>query len=149
VRPRSRLIPWYTEVNFCTRVDSKDAEIERICGDNYQDFLSSLQTLTTIKTYTSDLRDTITRLDASVAQTGRGVVEKKRALLQSKRTAGNLDSAIDTLQACLRLLDVVARVGAMIQEGKYWSALRVCRFYIPHITDADQYNALFTFGSVS
>jgi exocyst complex component 6 len=122
VRPRSRLTPWHTEVNFCTglRVDFKDAEIERICGVNYQDFLLSLQTLTTIKTYTSDLRNTIARLDASVAQTRRGVVEKERALLQSKRTAGNLGSAIDTLQACLRLLDVVARAGTMIQEGKYW-----------------------------
>lgn len=113
------------------RVASKDAEIEKICGDNYQDFIASLSTLSSIKTYTTNLRETITTLDSNVAQIGRGVVEKKRALLQSKKTAANLDEAIDTMQACLRVLDVVNRVGEMVREGKYWSALRV-RKYIIH-----------------
>lgn len=72
------------------------------------------------------MREKIGTLDTSVSQVGRGLVEKKRALLQSKKTAANLDEAIDTLQACLRVLDVVNRVGEMVKEGKYWSALRVC-----------------------
>jgi hypothetical protein len=71
------------------------------------------------------LRERITTLDANVSQVGRGLVEKKRALLQSKKTAANLDEAIDTLQSCLRVLDVLNRIGDMVKEGKYWSALRV------------------------
>ena len=106
-------------------VESKDAEIQTICGDNYQEFISSVSTLLSIKSYTTNLRETITSLDQSVSTVGRGLVEKKRALLQSKKTAASLDEAIDTLQACLRVLDVVNRVGEMIKEGKYWSALRV------------------------
>ncbi|KAJ8093400.1 Rab GTPase-binding exocyst subunit S15 [Marasmius tenuissimus] len=70
------------------------------------------------------MKENIATLDASVSQLGRGLVEKKRNLLQNKKTAANLDEAIDTLQACLRVLDVVHRVGEMIREGKYWSALR-------------------------
>ncbi|OCH92199.1 rsec15 [Obba rivulosa] len=105
-------------------IQSKDAEIESICGDNYQEFISSVSTLFSIKSYTTNLREKITTLDSSVSQVGRGLVEKKRALLQSKKTAANLDEAIDTLQACLRVLDVVNRVGEMVKEGKYWSALR-------------------------
>lgn len=106
-------------------IDSKDTEIEQICADNYQEFIGSVSTLFTIKSYTTNLRDTITSLYQSVAQVGQGVVEKKRALLKSKKTVANLDEAIDTLQASLRILDVVNRVGEMIEEGKYWSALRV------------------------
>lgn len=106
-------------------IESKDAEIETICGDNYQEFINSVSTLFSVKSYTTNIRENITALDAGVEQVGRGLVEKKRALLQSKKTAGNLDEAIDTLQACLRVLDVVNRVGEMIKEGKYWSALRV------------------------
>ncbi|KDR83938.1 hypothetical protein GALMADRAFT_236441 [Galerina marginata CBS 339.88] len=105
-------------------IDSKDAEIEKICSDNYQDFISSVSTLFTVKSYTDKMKENISTLDASVAQLGGGLVEKKRALLQSKKTAANLDEAIDTLQACLRVLDVVDRVGEMIIAGKYWSALR-------------------------
>jgi hypothetical protein len=107
-------------------IDSKDAEIEKTCGDNYQDFISSVSTLFTVKSYTHNLRDKIATLDSSVSQIGHGVAEKKRALLQSKKTATNLDEAIDSLQASLRILDVVHRVGEMVKEGKYWSALRVC-----------------------
>ncbi|KAN0128553.1 Exocyst complex subunit Sec15-like domain containing protein [Lactarius tabidus] len=105
-------------------IDSKDAEIEKICSENYQDFISSVSTLFTVKSYTHNLRDKIGTLDSSVSQIGRGLAEKKRALLQSKKTATNLDEAIDSLQASLRILDVVNRVGEMVKEGKYWSALR-------------------------
>ena len=35
-----------------------------------------------------------------------------------------MDDAIETLQACLRLLDLVQRVDDMIKKGKYWGALR-------------------------
>ncbi|KAG5651378.1 hypothetical protein H0H81_008877 [Sphagnurus paluster] len=105
-------------------VQAKDAEIEKICGDNYQDFISSVSTLFTVKSYTDKMKENILSLDTSVSQLGRGLVDKKRTLLQSKKTAANLDEAIDTLQACLRVLDVVNRVGEMIKEGKYWGALR-------------------------
>jgi hypothetical protein len=110
-------------------IESKDAEIEKICGDNYQDFISSVSTLFTVKSYTDKMKENIQSLDTSVSQLGRGLVEKKRTLLQSKKTAANLDEAIDTLQACLRVLDVVNRVGEMIKEGKYWGALRVRYLY--------------------
>ena len=108
-------------------VESKEAEIEKICADNYQDFVNSVSTLFTIKSYTTNLRDKISTLDSSVTQVGRSLVEKKKALLQTKKTASNLDEAIDNLQACLKVLDVVNRVGQMIQEEKYWSALRVSK----------------------
>ncbi|KAH8113224.1 exocyst complex component, sec15 subunit [Phellopilus nigrolimitatus] len=105
-------------------VQSKEADIEKICADNYQDFISSVSTLFTIKSYTTNLRDKISTLDSNVTQVGRGLVEKKKALLQTKKTAANLDEAIDNLQACLKVLDVVDRVGEMINDGKYWTALR-------------------------
>lgn len=111
-------------------IESKDAEIEKICVENYQDFISSVSTLFTVKSYTDKMKDTIASLDTSVAQLGGGLVEKKRNLLQTKKTAANLDEAIDTLQACLRVLDVVNRVSEMVKEGKYWSALRVRRSYL-------------------
>lgn len=106
-------------------VESKESEIEKICADNYQEFISSVSTLFTIKSYTNNLRDKISTLDSSVTQVGKTLVEKKKDLLQSKKTAANLDEAIDNLQACLKVLDVVNRVGQMIKEGRYWSALRV------------------------
>ncbi|KAG6337221.1 hypothetical protein ID866_1851 [Astraeus odoratus] len=110
--------------NLQALIEAKDSEIESICTENYQEFISSVSTLFTVKSYATSLRDKITTLDESVGHVGKGLVEKKRALLQSKKTAAHLDEAIDTLQACLKLLDVIDRIGDMIREGKFWSALR-------------------------
>lgn len=51
--------------------------------------------------------------------------KQKRALLEQKKVARNIDDAIETLQTCLRLLDLVHRIDEMVREGKYWGALRV------------------------
>jgi hypothetical protein len=45
-----------------------------------------------------------------------------------------MDDAIETLQTCLRLLDLVHRVGEMIREGKYWGALRVSPPFVQLLT---------------
>lgn len=107
-------------------VESKETEIQQICSDNYQDFVSSVSTMLNVRSSTANLRDRITSLDESVNQAGRALAEKKKTLLKAKKTAVNLDEAIETLQACLRLLDLINRIGELIQQEKYYSALRVC-----------------------
>ena len=87
--------------------------------------MSSVSTLLTVRSYTMNLRERVALLDQSVTTVGRNLAMKKKELLQSKRTAANLDEAIDTLQGCLRILDLVKRVRDMIKDGRYWSALRV------------------------
>ena len=62
-------------------IDSKDAEIEKICSDNYQDFISSVSTLFTVKAYTAKMKESIASLDESVAKIGGGLVEKNLELL--------------------------------------------------------------------
>jgi hypothetical protein len=97
----------------------------------------------TIRQGTVHLRRRIGELDGQMGDVGRALGEKvcqpecasfvvlgakpeqKRALLEQKKVARNMDDAIETLQTCLRLLDLVHRVGEMIREGKYWGALRV------------------------
>lgn len=67
--------------------------------------------------------------------------KQKRALLEQKKVARNMDDAIETLQTCLRLLDLVHRIGEMVREGKYWGALRVCFVCNPWSIHADQYTS--------
>jgi hypothetical protein len=105
--------------------ESKETEIQQICGDNYQDFVSSVSAMLNVRSSTNTLRDRIISLDESVNQAGRALAEKKKALLKAKKAAMNLDEAIDSLQACLRILDLVNRISVLIKDGKYYSALRV------------------------
>ena len=65
-------------------IESKDAEIERICSENYQDFIASVSTLFTVKAYTDAMKESITSLDGSVSQLGKGLVEKKRICFKTR-----------------------------------------------------------------
>ncbi|KAF8323410.1 exocyst complex component, sec15 subunit [Clavulina sp. PMI_390] len=119
----SRQLPAYlSTINGL--IDSKDEEIQKICRENYIDFVASVSTLLKVRSHTVDLRKRVEVLDTSVASAGKGLASKKKELLQNRKTAANLDSGIDTLQSCLRILDVIKRVRDMIKEGRYWSALR-------------------------
>ncbi|ORX36771.1 putative exocyst complex subunit Sec15 [Kockovaella imperatae] len=108
-----------------TFVEEKEKEIQQICEGNYEDFVSSVSTLLTIRQGTGQIKRRIGELDGQMGDVGRSLGEKKRALLEQKKVARNMDDAIETLQTCLRLLDLVHRVGEMIREGKYWGALRM------------------------
>ncbi|WVN88298.1 uncharacterized protein L203_103503 [Cryptococcus depauperatus CBS 7841] len=105
-------------------VEEKEKDIEKICEENYEDFVSSVSTLLSIRQGTGHLRRRIGELDGQMGDVGRALGEKKRALLEQKKVARNIDDAIETLQTCLRLLDLVHRIGEMVREGKYWGALR-------------------------
>lgn len=50
---------------------------------------------------------------------------QKKALLDARRVGQNIDDAIDTLQACLRVLDMASKVAKLIEDEKFFSALRV------------------------
>lgn len=41
----------------------------------------------------------------------------------------NVDEAIETIQACLRVLDLANRIDGLIQSKKYYSALRVSKLW--------------------
>lgn len=52
-------------------------------------------------------------------------VVQKKALLEARRVGQNIDEAIDTLQACLRVLDLSSKIQRLIEDEKFFSALRV------------------------
>jgi len=45
-------------------------------------------------------------------------------MLESRRVGQNIDDTIDTLQACLRVLDLSDKVGRLIEKRKHYAALR-------------------------
>ena len=50
---------------------------------------------------------------------------QKRDLLENRKIGQNIDDSIDVLQACLRVLDVSAKIAALIKQKKYYPALRL------------------------
>ncbi|KAI5477595.1 exocyst complex component, sec15 subunit [Pseudohyphozyma bogoriensis] len=105
-------------------VQQKEEEIEAVCTRNYQDFVGSVSALLRVRQGTVSLKHRVVELNEEVQKSGGHVADKKKALLDARRVGQNIDEAIDTLQACLRVLDMDSRVTGLIENQKYFSALR-------------------------
>ncbi|GAA5957372.1 hypothetical protein JCM21900_006878 [Sporobolomyces salmonicolor] len=105
-------------------VAEKEKEIEAVCARNYQEFVGSVSALLRVRQGTVSLKHRVVELNDEVQKSGGGVAEKKKALLDARRVGQNIDETIDTLQACLRVLDLSSKIQSLIENEKYFSALR-------------------------
>lgn len=105
-------------------VQEKEDEIENVCNANHQDFASAVDKLLKVRSGTVSLKHRISELNEEVQAGGQSLSSKKKSLLETRKVAQNVDEAIETLQLCLRVLDMANRVDSLIESKKYYSALR-------------------------
>ncbi|SCZ91409.1 BZ3500_MvSof-1268-A1-R1_Chr1-2g01390 [Microbotryum saponariae] len=132
-------------------VAEKESEIEAVCAKNYQNFVGSVSALLRVRQGTISLKHRVVELNEEVQKSGGGLAVKvcrcilksrhggmvahssltttstaaqKKSLLEARRVGQNIDEAIDTLQACLRVLDMANKVQSLIENEKFFSALR-------------------------
>ncbi|CAG8604575.1 6893_t:CDS:10 [Acaulospora morrowiae] len=105
-------------------VRKKEGEIERMCNSNYQEFVHSVDQLLKVRQGTVNLKNKIIDLNYDEQKSGKKVAAKKKELIQTRRTQKNIDEAVETLQLCLHVLDMANRVQNLVEERRYFSALR-------------------------
>ncbi|PWN42536.1 exocyst complex subunit Sec15-like protein [Ceraceosorus guamensis] len=105
-------------------VKEKEDEIERICKGNHEDFVSATDRLLKVRSGTVSLRHRIGELNEEVKAGGESLSAKKKSLRETRQVGANLDEAIETLQLCLRVLDMTSRVEGLIENRRYYAALR-------------------------
>ncbi|CAG8582591.1 18435_t:CDS:10 [Dentiscutata erythropus] len=110
---------------LATFVRKKEGEIERMCNSNYQEFVHSVDQLLKVRQGTVNLKNKIIDLNYDVQKSGKKVAAKKKELIQTRKIQKNIDEAVDTFQLCLHVLDMANRVNHLVEERKYYSALRV------------------------
>lgn len=105
-------------------VREKDREIEAVCDANHSEFVAAVDKLLKVRSGTVTLKHRIGELNEDVQAGGSSLGNKKRQLLETQRTAANVNEAIGALQVCLRVLDMANLVDGLIVEKKYFAALR-------------------------
>lgn len=65
----------------------KEAEVERLCNEHYQDFVSAVERLATIREGTRELRDRVVMVNDTLQMTGRDLVEKVKRVWDPLLTA--------------------------------------------------------------
>ncbi|OAV99216.1 hypothetical protein PTTG_06855 [Puccinia triticina 1-1 BBBD Race 1] len=102
----------------------KEAEIEAVSRGHYQDFLGSVDKLLSVRQGTLALRSHVVSLDASLQTAGTSLAAGRSSLLDARKVATNIQETIETLQACLKVLDLSKKLSQQISQRKFYSALR-------------------------
>ncbi|WFC98728.1 Rab GTPase-binding exocyst subunit S15 [Malassezia yamatoensis] len=105
-------------------VRQKDEEIQQVCNENHQEFVSSVDELLIVRSGTVSLKHRINELDQEIQASGHALSSKKRDLIDKQKTVQNLDEALESLQLCMHVLEMSVLVNDLIQQKKYYSALR-------------------------
>jgi hypothetical protein len=102
----------------------KEAEVEKLCNEHYQDFVAAVERLTTIREGTRELRDRIVGLNDTLQTTGQDLVERKTDLASAKAVHRNMTQGIDTLNRCLHVLRLANRAKHQLETRALYAALQ-------------------------
>lgn len=109
---------------FDSFANDREAEIERICNANHQDFVSSVDSLLRIRDQTVQMSGEILQLNESIQESIEKLATQKQALVDSRGVRQNINEAIQALNACLNVLRLANQVQDMLREKNYYAALR-------------------------
>ncbi|RPB06115.1 exocyst complex subunit Sec15-like protein [Choiromyces venosus 120613-1] len=119
----------------------RESEIERLCNNNHQDFVSSVNQLLTVRKGTVDLTEEILKLNQSIQKSTNKLVEQKKALVDSRDVRQNIDEATQALRLCLEVLGLANRVGDLLKQKKHYAALRTLdELQNVHLKEVMQYD---------
>ncbi|GAB7343649.1 hypothetical protein MBLNU457_1641t1 [Dothideomycetes sp. NU457] len=102
----------------------RDAEIERICNSNHQEFISSVNQLQRVREGTMSLTAEIMNLSQSIEASTEKLAEQKKALVDSRGIRQNIDETSQALKDCLEVLRLSNQVHELLGKGNHYAALR-------------------------
>ena len=102
----------------------RDAEIERICNTNHQEFITSVNQLQSVREGTVTLTSEIMELSKSIEASTEKLAEQKKALVDSRSVRQNIDDATQALKDCLEVLRLANQVHDLLGKKNHYAALR-------------------------
>ena len=102
----------------------REAEIERICHSNHQDFIGSVKQLQHVREGTVELTSEILDLSQSIETSTEKLAQQKKTLVDSRGVRQNIDDTSQALQACLEVLRLANQVHDLLAKQSHYAALR-------------------------
>ncbi|KAF2484656.1 exocyst complex subunit Sec15-like-domain-containing protein [Neohortaea acidophila] len=102
----------------------REAEIQRICNTNHQEFINSVNQLQSVREGTVSLTSEIMELSRSIEATTEKLAEQKKALVDSRGVRQNIDDTTQALKDCLEVLRLANQVYDLLSKKSHYAALR-------------------------
>jgi len=118
----------------------READIERICNTNHQEFVTSVNQLLRIRKGTVTLTSEILDLNQSIQASTEKLAEQKKALVESRSHRQNIDETSRALQDCLAVLRLANQVHDLLAKKSHYAALRALdELQTVHLRGVTQY----------
>lgn len=102
----------------------READIEKMCNNNHQEFVSSVNSLLRVREGTVRLTTEILQLNQSIQASTEKLAEQKKALVDSRGVRQNIDETSEALNACLDVLRLANQVHDLLTKKNHYAALR-------------------------
>ena len=120
--------------------EDREAEIERICNTNHQEFTTSVHQLLRVREGTINLTSEILSLNQSIQSSTEKLSEQKRALVESRGVRQNIDETTQALNDCLEVLRLANQVHDLLAKKEHYAALRALdELQNVHLREVTQY----------
>lgn len=106
-------------------ISEKEVEIEEICNYHYQEFLSSVDELLTMRKDVLNLRESVLMSNRILQNSGNIVLEKAKTLQSKRVIKQNIIEQIEVINTCLFILGLCKRINDYVEQGKVFLALKV------------------------
>ena len=104
--------------------DDREAEIEKICNSNHQEFTASVSQLLKVRQGGNKLATDITDLNKAIQTSTEKLADQKRSLKESRAVRSNIDDSTAALDACLEVLRLANYVHDLLGQKNHYAALR-------------------------
>lgn len=104
--------------------EDRNKEIERICNAYHQEFITSVNSLLSVREDTVNMTAEILELNESIQESIQKLAKQKKALVDSRSVGQNIADANQALNACLNVLRLANQVVDLLKEKNHYGALR-------------------------
>jgi NADH:ubiquinone oxidoreductase subunit C len=126
--------------NLAQYAEEREADIERMCNSNHQEFLTSVNQLQKVREGTVNLTSEILKLNQSIQASTEKLADQKQALVDSRGVRQNIDEATQALKDCLEVLRVANNVHELLGRKNHYGALRALdELQNVHLKEVTQY----------
>lgn len=101
-------------------VKRKDAEIEDVCSNYYQEFIRSNQELLGVRVDIRELRGEVTGLNDEIQEAGKVYLQKCERLIELRQMRHNSRSLVGELKGCCKVLEMCARATEQMASRQYY-----------------------------
>ncbi|KRX94004.1 Exocyst complex component 6, partial [Trichinella pseudospiralis] len=119
------------------RIRQYDREIEKLCNFHYHDFVKSVEELVTLRQDCQELKNALAASSGYLSDCTRTLASVASEIIRQRKLQRNIVAAVDSVSMCLPVLEKFARLNDLLNEKKYYPALRTLEqlehTYLPRV----------------